>query len=236
MFPASESSSAPVKPKGLRIPILVYHHLRENEGWAPTTWSAKMSVSPGGFARQMQWLVDHHYTTIDLNALTAILKGEQAGPAKPIVITFDDNNLTPYDIGLPILEQHGQIAVFYLVTERLDNPNFITRDKAKDLAARGMDVESHTVTHATLTTLSAAKLDWELQESKRVLEELIGKPVLHIAYPSTAHNKTVRDHAAKAGYITGTIMDPRPVTEKDDLMKLPRIMMLDTTDLAKVLP
>jgi G:T-mismatch repair DNA endonuclease (very short patch repair protein) len=90
--------------------------------------------------------------------------------------------------------------------------------------------------HRVLTALPVEELDRDLKESKRILEELTGKPVLHVAYPGTAHNATVREHAAKAGYITGTIMDPRAATEKDDLMKLPRIMMIDSTDLKKVLP
>jgi hypothetical protein len=60
--------------------------------------------------------------------------------------------------------------------------------------------------------------------------------VRSVAYPSTAHNKTVRDAAKAADYTTGTIMDPRAATAKDDLFKLPRIMMRDDTKLAKVLP
>ncbi len=218
------------------IPILVYHHMRDNAGWAPTTWSAKMSVSPKNFEKQMQWLDDHGYTTVTLDTFVAIMRGETAGPAKPVVITFDDNNATQFTVAFPILQKHHQIAVFYLITNRLDNKSFIVREQVKQLMDAGMDIESHTVTHSTLTALTTMKLDSELTESKRVLEELTGKPIRHIAYPSTAHNKTVREHAAKAGYVTGTIMDPRPTTAKDDLLKLPRIMMIDSTNLGKVLP
>jgi peptidoglycan/xylan/chitin deacetylase (PgdA/CDA1 family) len=231
---AQAASSPP--PPAKRVPILVYHHIRKNPGWGPNTWSAKMSVSPAGFEKQIQWLDDHGYETVDLTEAAAILQGTQAGPAKPVVLTFDDNNPTQYGIALPILLAHHRTAVFYLITNRLDNKAFITRDKVKEMAADGMDIESHTVTHATLTALSAKKLDAELRESKRVLEELTGKPVLHVAYPSTAHNKTVREHAKAAGYVTGTIMDPRAATSKDDLLKLPRIMMQDSTDLRKILP
>jgi peptidoglycan/xylan/chitin deacetylase (PgdA/CDA1 family) len=223
------SSSA--KPAAQKIPILVYHHVRSTKGYAKTTWSYKMSVSPKVFEAQMQWIADKGYTTITLDTLAAILQGTETGPAKPVVITFDDNNLTAYDIALPILQKHNQIAVYYIITNRLGNAGFIDADRVKDLAAKGMDIESHTVTHSTLTALSLKKLDSELTESKRSLEELTGHPVRHIAYPSTMQNATVRKHTKDAGYITGTIMDPRPATAKDDLFKLPRIMMTDDTKL-----
>lgn len=195
-----------------------------------------MSVSPKDFEKQLRWLEDHGYTTIALDSFVAIMRGQAPGPAKPVVITFDDNNATQYTVAFPMLQKHKQIAVFYLVTNRLDNKDFIIRKQVKEMAAAGMDIQSHTVTHATLTALAFAKLDRELTESKRILEELTGRPIRHIAYPSTAYNKTVRERAAKAGYATGTIMDPRRATAKDDLLKLPRIMMTDGTNLAKVLP
>lgn len=227
---------APIDLKNVRVPILVYHHIREQQKWPKTTWSWKMTVSPKVFETQMQWIADHGYTTVNLDTAAAILKGEQAGPTKPIVLTFDDNNLNAYENGLPVLLKHNMTAVFYIITNRLKNPDTIDETRVKDLVSKGMDIQSHTVDHATMTALSLKKLDAELIESKNTLEALTGKPVLHVAYPSTAQNKTVREHTKAAGYVTGTIMDPRVATPKDDLYKLPRIMMTDDTNLKKVLP
>jgi len=195
-----------------------------------------MSVSPDIFEKQMQWIADHGYQTIDLDTAAAILKGEQVGLAKPIIITFDDNNSTQYTVGVPILMKYKQMAVFYLISSRLENKSFISADQVREMSRLGMDIESHTVSHAMLTNLSLKAMDAQLAESRRVLEELIGKPVRHLSYPLTTSNATVRTHTEKAGYITGTIMDPRVATPKDSLFKLPRIMMIDTTDLKKVLP
>ena len=195
-----------------------------------------MTVTPETFEKQMQWLSDDNYTTIDLNTFVSIIKGERAGPTKPIVITFDDNQESQYTEALPVLQKHHQIAVFYLITGRINAATLLSTAQIKEMSADGMDIESHTITHRVLTLLSLSELDKELTQSKKTLETLLGKTILHIAYPGTAHNKTVREHAAAAGYITGTIMDPRNATEKDDLMKLPRIMMTDDTNLTKVLP
>ena len=195
-----------------------------------------MTVSPDVFAKHMQWLKDKNYTTINLDQLVAIREGRMLSPEKPVVITFDDNNLNAYETGVPIMEQFGVTATFYQITNHLTNKNAIDAERTKDLAARGFSIQSHTLSHPVLTNVPMDRLTNELRESKRMLEELTGKPVLHIAYPGTAHNQKVRDAAKAAGYVTGSIMDPITFTEKSDLFKLPRIMMTDETNLAKVLP
>ena len=228
---SSSTQSHPV-----RIPILVYHHIRNAKPYPKSTWSFKMSVSPDVFRRQLQWIQDHGYTTVTLDKAAAMLAGTESGPEKPIVITFDDNNRTQYTIAYPELLNRHMTGVFYIVTNRLKNRSFIVEEEVKKMSDDGMDIQSHTITHSTLTALSLKKLDQELQESRATLEALTGKSVRHVAYPSTAQNKTVREHTASAGYVTGTIMDPRIATPKDDLFKLPRIMMTDDTDLKRTLP
>lgn len=229
---SSVSSVAPVK----KIPILVYHHIRATKSYPVSTWSYKMSVSPDVFKKQLKWIYDRGYTTISLDTYASIMKGEIAGPTKPIVITFDDNHVVQYSIAFSELKKNNQMAVFYLVTNRMKTKGFVSEAQVKEMSDAGMDIQSHTIDHATMTNLSLKRLDQELLESKATLEVLTGKPVRHIAYPSTASNKTVRERAAKAGYVTGSIMDPRWATQKDDFFRLPRIMMIDTTNLEKVLP
>lgn len=184
----------------------------------------------------MQWILDHGYTTIDLDTAAEILQGKRAGPTKPLVITFDDNNRSQYERAFPVLRDLGLTATFYLVTNRLQNKSFILEDEIRAMAHAGMSIQSHTITHSTMTALNFLTLDKELQESRATLEAITGTPVLHVAYPSTAQNTTVREHTKNAGYTTGTIMDPRNATAKDDLFKLPRIMMTDDTNLQNVLP
>lgn len=232
----SSASRVAVPPLNKAIPILVYHHVRPTKGMDKSTWTWKMSVAPDIFEKQMKHLKDNDYTTIDLSTYVSIMKGETTGPAKPVVITFDDNQPNQYDVALPIIEKYGHMAVFYMVSNRIGIAGSLSAEQILDMQKRGMDIESHTISHRVLTALPAAEVERDLRESKRVLEELLGKPVLHVAYPGTAHNQTVRDLAKAVGYATATIMDPRTATEKDDFFKLPRIMMTDDSNLAKVLP
>lgn len=232
------SSPASAQPRAaIVVPVLVYHHVRAAKPYPKSTWSWKMSVTPSVFEKQMQWIKDRGYTTVDLDTYVSIMKGEIPGPEKPIVITFDDNNITQYDVALPVLEKHKFVAVFYLVTNKLGQKSGVINNAlALDMHKRGQDIESHTVTHRALTGLGPKQIEQELKDSKQALQTLLGKTVNHVAYPGTAHNKTVRDLAKAAGYVTGTLMDPRVATEKDDFFKVPRIMMTDDTNLAKTLP
>lgn len=231
----SSAPTALTPPQNKAIPILVYHHVRAQQGWAKSTWSWKMTVTPQTFEKHLQWMVDHGYTSIDLDTYVAIMRGETAGPQKPVVITFDDNNANQYTDALPILKKHGLMSVIYIVTGRI-GAFTLTEEQIKEMSAAGMDIQSHTISHRVLPALPTSEIDRELSESKKRLEELTGKPIRHVAYPGTAHNQKVRERAAAMGYVTGTIMDPRTATEKDDFMKLPRIMMTDDTNLEKVLP
>jgi len=219
-----------------KIPILVYHHIRETKPYPKSTWSYKMSVSPDVFRAQMQWLLEHGYTTITLDTLTDIFSGKIQGPTKPVVITFDDNQRSQYEIAFPLLKANYQIAVFYLITNRLQNSSFILEDEVRAMSEVGMDIQSHSITHSILTNLSSEAQIRELTESRLALEQITSKPVRHIAYPLTAHNQKLRDRTKDAGYTTGTIMDPRTATIEDDFFKLPRIMMTDDTVLERVLP
>ena len=220
----------------IKIPILVYHHIREHQGWSKSTWSWKMTVSPAKFDEQLQWLTDRGYTTINMDTLVQIVNGEIQGPSKPVVITFDDNQMNSYENGFPLLKKHGHRATFYLVSNRLDNAAFIGRSHIPELMEARMDIQSHTATHANLTNLSPAEIQWQLRTSKEALEAITDNPVRHVAYPLTAHNQTVRNQLHSAGYVTGSVMDPRPVTKGANFLKLPRIMMTDETNLEKVLP
>lgn len=195
-----------------------------------------MTVTPETFERHMRWLVDKGYTTMTLDELTAAIRGETWMPEKPVVITFDDNNLSQYDVAAPIMDSKGQKGVFFLIAKYLDSPSVVNRERALDLQSRGHQIASHTMTHRALPGLNDEETRWELEESKRVFEELTGKTVKDVSYPGTAHNQRVRDATKAAGYETATIMDPRNMNETHDWMKWPRIMMTDDTNLEKTLP
>jgi peptidoglycan/xylan/chitin deacetylase (PgdA/CDA1 family) len=59
----------------------------------------------------------------------------------------------------------------------------LTWEQVREMQQAGIYFGSHTMTHLVVSRLTPALLETELRESKRVLEERLGTPVLDFAYP-----------------------------------------------------
>ena len=83
---------------------------------------------------------------------------------------------------------------------------FVNWDEAREMKAAGMTIGSHTLTHRILGQLTAEEQRWEMQQSKRIIEENIGSSVDSIAYPvgiRGAFDDVTERIAAELGYSTG---------------------------------
>jgi peptidoglycan/xylan/chitin deacetylase (PgdA/CDA1 family) len=76
----------------------------------------------------------------------------------------------------------------------------MTWDDLRVLAADGVEVGSHTETHRHLPSLSELELERELKESRRRLEDELGRPCRFLAYPYGEESPRVQDAARAAGY------------------------------------
>lgn len=87
----------------------------------------------------------------------------------------------------------------------------------------------HTMTHCRLAITDAAALDYELCESKKILEKHIGKSVEQLSYPygwKTDVSDAAIEYAKKCGYKTAARSFGGPVRKKDyDMYQLKRIMV-----------
>jgi peptidoglycan/xylan/chitin deacetylase (PgdA/CDA1 family) len=100
-------------------------------------------------------------------------------------------------------------------------------DELRRMVRSGHTVGSHTVSHPNLAHVAFDELETELVESRRCLEEQLGIPVVHFAYPNpilTPH-WTTRTVAAirRAGYRTAVIATPGVVRRYDDPLCLHRV-------------
>jgi peptidoglycan/xylan/chitin deacetylase (PgdA/CDA1 family) len=86
----------------------------------------------------------------------------------------------------------------------------ITWSQLEQLVAHPLvTVGAHTVNHPILSALPQADVIYEMRESKRILEERLGRSVRHFAYPyGTAMQVTARELrlAALCGFASATTM------------------------------
>ena len=99
------------------------------------------------------------------------------------------------------------------------------------LAERGVEVGSHTKTHAHLRRLSDHELREELEESRQRVEDVLGRRCRFLAFPYGEHDERVRAAARGAGYAAAFALPGRP--RPWDAFALPRVGIWRQTGLAR---
>ncbi|SHK76490.1 polysaccharide deacetylase family protein [Desulforamulus aeronauticus] len=191
------------------IPILMYHKVNPD----PRTGGLGLRVPPDKFEWQMKYLKRNGYETISLTDVLDHFEQGKHLPDKPIVITFDDGYKDNHDFAYPIMKKYGYTGTVFVVTQAIGNTNFFDVAKKlqpenkmmnwseiREIAAGGFVIGSHTVEHPRLAKVSPEVARQQIEESKRVLEQGLKKPVEVLAYPYGSYNDTVAEITKQAGY------------------------------------
>jgi peptidoglycan/xylan/chitin deacetylase (PgdA/CDA1 family) len=97
----------------------------------------------------------------------------------------------------------------------------ITEKTIVTLLADGFDLQSAGHTGDDLRSLTNAQVTLELQESRKILEDLTHKSVYVVAYPQAGVNDRVMQKAAEAGYLFGLGSAPDRTFSRDQFLRLP---------------
>lgn len=189
---AAETTQSSI-PATTELPILMYHYIRDYND-SRDQIGVNLSVSPANFATQLDLINSRGYTTTTFAELDSGLK-----ITKPIILTFDDGYQDFYDNAFPELRKRGMKAVCFIITDK-DSKEYLTSSEISELSSYGIEIGSHTISHPDLSTISLARAQNEIVESKATLENIIGKPVISLCYPSGKYNENVVNLAKEAGY------------------------------------
>jgi peptidoglycan/xylan/chitin deacetylase (PgdA/CDA1 family) len=212
----SRHEIVPVGASAIRLPILMYHYIRTPPSTRTDLLGYRLSVAPEVFRVQMDWLSLHGYHPVTFNQVRAYFAGTEALPPRPIVITLDDGYRDLYTTAYPILKAHSFTAVAYIVPNFVGQPAYATRDQIVQMDHDGFEIASHTMNHANLAKLSYGSAMYELTQSKRWLEGLVGHPVLDFAYPSGKFTSQTVFAVQQAGYDTAVTEEVSIVHSRAD--------------------
>lgn len=163
-------------------------------------------------------------------------------PERAVALTFDDGYASVVERAWPELRDRGLPATLFAVTDYLAGDQRFAWDlgepehdrhrlaRAEDLVAAvadGLDIGSHTVTHPWLPRLGPERLRRELVESRATLEQLLGRPVTSLAYPTGGWDPAVRAAAADAGYRVAITVDRGLNTRRTPRLSLRRAFVPD---------
>ena len=218
---------------GRAAAILMYHGLRPGApvGAQPEAGVERYVVSREDFERQMRWLREGGWTSVGLGDLLST--GGARWPDRPVGITFDDGCASDRQVALPVLQALGLRATFFIVTDWIGRPGFLSRGEIRELAAAGMEIGSHTASHRFLSALPDSQVREELATSRRTLEDLTGGPVRFLSLPGGQFSRATLRIARDAGYdavCTSWVGLNRPGVGAFCLRRIP---VLGTTSLAR---
>jgi len=208
LYPLVSLFEAP-KPSRTSLRVILYHHVFDDQR--------------ENFRSQLAYL-SSRFDFVDIGEFLELLSGRKELRGRKLLFTFDDGFKDNITNALPILEEFGIKAVFFVstgfvsLTEKEVEKHWhyarevfhvgrpvenLSWSDVTELARRGHTVGSHTTTHRQLSNLSAAEVARELNTSRSVLEQKSGRPVMDMSFPygrRDDYRPDLTDLARRAGY------------------------------------
>jgi peptidoglycan/xylan/chitin deacetylase (PgdA/CDA1 family) len=104
---------------------------------------------------------------------------------------------------------------------------FMSWDELRAMAAAGIEIGAHTLSHPILTRLSDESADREIRQSREDLEAGLGGPVHHFAYPNGGgvinHDGRIANLVRAAGFLSATTSVNGVVRRDTDPFRISRL-------------
>ncbi len=204
------------------VPVLMYHDVLEK----PEVY---FDVTPDQFREQMEALRSANAHVIPLAELYDHLRSGKQLPPHAVVITFDDGYAGQYENAYPVLKELRFPATFFVHTKAVGlntSRAHMSWEQLKALDREGLiSVECHTITHPDdLRKCSDSQLHAELWDSKKTLEEQLGRKIRFLAYPVGNADGRVAKVAHEAGYEMAMTMGRDYARGPADAFFVPRFL------------
>ena len=176
-----------------KVFIYMYHSVREE----PVNPEAdELSVKPSEFEKHLAYFSKRGIKTLFADELPDL------GPddVHCVALTFDDGYEDNYTEAFPLLKKYNCKATIFMITSLIDQPGYLSSEQIREMTESGLvSVQSHTVSHEPLALGDKLyeDVDYELGESKRILEAISGRPVTALAMPNGSYDSAVIEIAKK---------------------------------------
>lgn len=219
------------------IPILMYHSVDTDCAPAYRRWA----ISPERFASHMAALSDRGAKPITVSALADRIRRHQPLEEGTVAITFDDGLADFADQALPILDHHGFASTLFVATGYVGQTSKWLSDlgegdrrmlgwsEIEGLGKHGVEIGSHAHTHSEMDVISKDVARAEIDTSKKLIEDKIGRAVKSFAYPHGYSSRSVRRFVAAAGYTSACRVAHALSKADEPIYQLSRIVVTEET-------
>jgi peptidoglycan/xylan/chitin deacetylase (PgdA/CDA1 family) len=192
----------------------MYHSL--SDGRHPDRTYPSYTTTKDGFAAQLERLRAGGHRLSTFRELERCLDEGTPIPERTCVVSVDDGHKSGLEMAEVLARAGGQGTFFLTMGYCTTRPDFLSRDEIRALADMGHDLGTHGVTHRALSRLPRKQMIAELRDSKRWLEDLVGRPVTAMSLPAGEGSEAVFAAAFALGYrLVGTSIER--LTDLDEL-------------------
>jgi peptidoglycan/xylan/chitin deacetylase (PgdA/CDA1 family) len=189
--------------------VLIYHRVGAR---API----EMDLPLGLFDEQIAFLTEHTNLVALDEGLRAI-EARASEASSMVAITFDDGTADFADAVLPVLARRTVPATLYLATAFVEDQRPFPHDgkpiswnALRDVYSTGLvSIGSHTHRHALLDRLPPSEVDDELDRSVGLIEERLGAPAAHFAYPKALPGSPLAERSVRARFRSAALAGTR---------------------------
>ena len=210
----------------------MYHSISDDK--------SNLSVSVNNFERQIQYLYNSGFKTIQFNSIDEKIK-------KPLIITFDDGYKDNLINALPILKKYNFTSICFVVSDLIGKSNIWDKNNSnyvyKELLSKndikiwldnGMFIGSHGKSHRSLIELNTDEIIKEIKISKTFLEDIIGNKIDCFSYPFGNINKLSANLVNNSYNFAVSTMRSRFDTNKHKNYFIPRVHMSNNLNRLKL--
>ncbi|MBI5122789.1 polysaccharide deacetylase family protein [Candidatus Roizmanbacteria bacterium] len=192
----------------MRVPILMYHYVEYVQDKNDTIRQS-LNINPFIFEEQIKTLKNAGYTFMTARELGDVLDGKRLLPSNPLLLTFDDGHWDFSTDILPILKKYNVKATQYVIPGFTGGSDFMTQKQVQEAIDSGIvDIGAHTVHHVSLKGHFLKTVEFEVKESKKMLEDTYHIQVVSFAYPNGSFDEQAEKVVKEAGFTTSVSTVP----------------------------
>jgi len=170
--------------------VLVYHSISAPAEPMP----GDIAVSPARFEQQLAWLRK-------TNRVVRLEETLVRSSGREIAITFDDGYRDNLTTALPLLEKYNLPMTLFVVAGFVNGDGYLSEDELRQISRHPLiTIGAHGIWHRHFNRISHAEAQFELIESRRLLEETIEGKVDLMAWPYGECTREAEELAGSCGY------------------------------------